>query len=93
MQQPDSLEVSPSSILVEGFLIKNDGLTATFKIAKVVAIGQGIINVLSEGDDVTITLSERLKNLKGHRLQIYLGEQIGIDASITSYRLISVKKK
>lgn len=81
----DTLELSPGTILVH-LMIKNiQNHQATVEIMEVFGEGQGIVNVLNKGQLLTISIPEKVKMSKGKKMEVYLREKIGVDASQSSY--------
>lgn len=63
------------------------------KVLEVVAYGSGISNILSEGQQLTISIPADDKQLSPHgKVEADLKEKIGVDASTTSYSLLRAKK-
>ena len=91
----DSLPISPGTIRVVGVLKRlGSSQSATLKIIQIVAQGQGIVNILSEGDEVIVKLSEENKNIinNKNKVEAYLKEGLGADASRSTYILVGFKE-
>jgi hypothetical protein len=81
----DTLELAPGIIHVNILVKVIQGHQATFEIMEVLAEGQGIVNVLSKGQLITISIPEKVKLRKGKKMEAYLREMAGVDASQSSY--------
>lgn len=90
--QTDSLPVPPGTIRVDASVVAVKEKSATLKIVSVKGTGQGIVNNLSEGQEVVVQL--RNVDVKpGHMIEADLQEKMGVDASQTSYLLLRSKKQ
>jgi hypothetical protein len=88
----DSVPVQPGTIRVNASVIAVKEKTATLKIVSVKSTGQGIINILSEGQEVVVQL--RSGDVKaGYIIEADLQEKMGVDASQSSYVLLRAKKQ
>jgi hypothetical protein len=65
----------------------------TVDVTEVKSTGQGLVNIISPGQAVTITVGDIKHTLKvNEKIDIQVKEEMGIDASKTSYKLLNVKK-
>lgn len=85
----DTLAIGPNMIRITGKIISVAGGTATLKVDKVLVTGQGIINVVSEGQKISAEISDGGKKLKtGGSITATLREKLGVDASQSSYIML-----
>jgi len=89
----DTLPMRPNTVMVIGVLKKIDSQHAKLKISQVVAQGAGIVNTLSAGDEIIVTLNEDTKKLLGVKIKAYLKEELGSDAAASRYIFIDVPLK
>jgi hypothetical protein len=88
----DSVGLPPSTIQVVGYVKSSDGNSVTLSILTIKGEGQGIINTLSEGQEVRVATSGKMKSGKGKKIEAYLKEELNIDASQSSYSLLRYKE-
>jgi hypothetical protein len=90
---PDTTSLPPNTIQVIGHVIEVSDTYFVITILEVKDQGQGIINVLSEGQSVRLmTEKGKTKKMKGKKIEFLLKEKIGIDASQSSYVLVKYKE-
>jgi hypothetical protein len=88
----DSLPVNPNTVRVKAKILSTSETQATLQIIEVIGSGQGIINPLSQKQQVTVELQEAGKKLKsGKTITADLNERLGVDNSQSSYRLVQSK--
>jgi hypothetical protein len=88
----DTASVQPNTIRVTGLVKSMDKNSLTLMVLEMKGEGQGIINPLSVGQEVTIAIRKKTKNMKGAKIEALLKEEIGIDASQSAYSLIWYKE-
>jgi hypothetical protein len=67
--------------------------SVTVDVIEVTGTGQGIVNIISPGQTVTFTLSDTKHSLKANdKIDVQVKEEMGIDASKSSYKLLNAKK-
>jgi hypothetical protein len=81
----------PNTVQVTGQVIEEGEDYFVLNIVTVKEQGQGIINMLSEGQSVKLK-TEKAKNTKGKKIEALLKESIGTDASLSSYALVKYKE-
>jgi hypothetical protein len=87
---PDSTSLPPNTIRATANVTNADDTHFTITILEVKEQGQGIINILSEGESVRLAIEKgKAGKWKGKKLEVLLREKIGIDASQSTYVLIS----
>ena len=65
----------------------------TIDVAEVKGAGQGIVNIISPGQTVTLAVGEVKHTLKvNEKIDVQVKEEMGVDASKSSYKLLNVKK-
>lgn len=90
----DSQDIAPNTTRISAKIISLDEKTASLKVISVVASGQGIINILSEGQQITIQLNDKKTILKkGEEIEVDLKEKMGVDASQSSYTLLRIRNR
>lgn len=88
----DTINIPPNTIRIYAQVISTDKNTAVVKVIEVIAHGAGIVNILSAGQEVTIRVSKNLKITARETIEADLREKMGIDASGSTYSLLSAKK-
>jgi hypothetical protein len=88
---PDTLELPPGTIHAIIVIKSIQDHRATIEVTGVIAEGQGIVNKLSKGQVLTITIPEKGKISKGKKLEAFLKERMSVDASQSSYTLLRYK--
>ena len=89
----DTMVISPNTVRVTGEVVSSRGKTAVIKVSKVVATGAGIINVLSEGQTITVQLREDdVVVAASEKVEMDLKEKIGVAAALSSYTVIRTRK-
>lgn len=89
----DTLPVGPNTVRIKAIVLSCNDKEAILKIATLVGSGQGIINPLSEGEQVTVQLrgtGQRLKD--GKVITADLKEKLGTDASRSYYVMVQFKE-
>ncbi len=81
----DTLELPPGTIHLHILVKTIHGRQASVEVMEVLGEGQGIVNVLSKGQLLIISIPEKVKMSKGKKMEAYLKEKIGVDASQSSY--------
>lgn len=81
----DTLELPPGTLHVRVMIKNIQNHQASVEVMEVLGEGQGIVNVLSKGQLLTISIPEKVKMSKGKKMEVYLREKIGVDASQSSY--------
>lgn len=91
--QEKRMPMRPNTVSVIGVLSKVDSSSAKLKIIQVVAQGSGIVNTLSAGDEIIVKLTNDAKKLVGVKIEGYLKEELGSDASKSHYTLVDASVK
>jgi hypothetical protein len=81
----DTLELPPGTLHVSVMIKNIKNHQATVVVMEVLGEGQGIVNVLSKDQLFTISLPEKVKMSKGQKIDVYLKEKVGVDASQSTY--------
>src|SRR5688500_12531331 len=90
---PGDSTISPNTIRITGQVVSTDKKTAVIKVLGVIRSGSGIINVLSEGQTITVHLPDEANNLaRNEKLEVDLREKVGVDASLSTYTLTRCRK-
>lgn len=88
-----SVSMSPGTIRMLATVKTITSGSVTVDVIEVTGTGQGIINIISPGQTVTFTLSDLKHTLKANdKIDVQVKEEMGIDASKSSYTLLNVKK-
>lgn len=87
----DKLELPPGIIHVSLLIKDIQRHQVTLEIIEVIAEGHGIVNVLSKGQLLTISIPEKVDMSKGQKMEAFLKERAGVDASQSSYTLLRTK--
>src|SRR5689334_12098919 len=84
-QVTDFNPISPNTVRVIAKVksIQND--SAVIAVQKVIGSGQGIINILSYGQELSIFVSPEKKKLLSGEIEVDLKEKLGVDASQSYY--------
>lgn len=86
----DSLQIQPNTVLVIAKVLEIEKHNATLEILQVKAQGQGIVNVVSQGDKLEVSIADvDLKTIK-QTVEVFLKEELGTDASKTTYRILEI---
>jgi hypothetical protein len=89
----DSIPVNPNTVRVKAKILSSTETQATLQIITVMDSGQGIINPLSEKQEVTVQLREPGKKFRsGKNITADLKEKLGVDNSQSSYVLVQAKE-
>jgi hypothetical protein len=88
----DTTNMSPNTIRIQAQVISTEKNTAMVKVTEVIAYGSGIINILSAGQEVSIRLQEGVEIAPNEKIQADLREKMGIDASLSTYSVLNLKK-
>ncbi len=87
----DTLELPPGTVRVIVLIKKIQQHQATVEVIEVIAEGHGIINILSRGQVLNIAIPEKGKMSKGKKMEAFLKEKVGVDASQSYYTLLRHK--
>ena len=83
-----TLGMRPNTIKAIGVLEKINSQCAKLKIIQIVAQGSAIVNALSVGDEIVVKINKDHKKLLNFKVDVYLKEELGTDASQSKYVLI-----
>jgi hypothetical protein len=87
------ITVNPNTVRVIATVKSVTKESAVLTVQEVVATGQGIINTIAPGQEVTIKITAKEKEfLSGNRIQADLKEKLGVDASQSYYVLLTSMK-
>jgi hypothetical protein len=85
--------IAPNMIRIIGKVISADPEKATLKVTKVLGSGQGVINMPSEGQQISVSLTDKSKKPKGgETITAELTEKMGADASQSFYVILQYKR-
>jgi ribosomal protein S24E len=89
----DTIPVNPNTVRVKAKILSSTETHATLSILTVIGSGQGIINPLSERQEVTVQLRGTDKKIKsGKTITADLKEKLGVDNSQSSYVVVQFKE-
>lgn len=89
----DTLPIAPNTVRVKATVLSCDDKEAILKITTLIGSGQGIVNPVSEGQQLTVQLREKNQKIKtGAVVTADLKEKLGVDASQSYYVIVQFKE-
>lgn len=88
----DTINMSPNIIRIHARVITAEKNAAVVEVIEVIAYGAGVVNILAEGQEVTIRLPDSEPLTANQTIEADLREKMGVDAGNSTYSLLSAKK-
>lgn len=88
----DTIDLPANTIQVIARVNEINNTEVSITVLTIKGQGQGIMNTLSEGEEITLSTLKKTKHLKGKKIEAFLHEKIEMDASRSYYSLSMYKE-
>src|SRR5688500_12697674 len=92
-KQDTAMNLPPNTVrLVATVKAVTKGIV-TLHAVEIKGTGQGVVNIIGEGQEIHVRLPEVNYELKaGEKILVDIQEEMGVDASQSTYKLLNIKK-